>query len=121
MITSMDMYWLLMLDNVKVTSVMVAILGIMAIFGCICWLGNSFEYENLGQRIIAIIGSTIVLIIWLTAIVLATLIPNTKQMAVILVAPKVINNEQVQELPNQIMELANDWLKELRPNNEGVK
>jgi hypothetical protein len=45
-------------------------------------------------------------------------IPTTKQMAVIMVAPKVINNEQVQKLPNQVLELANEWLEELKPKGD---
>jgi hypothetical protein len=54
-------------------------------------------------------------------LIIGTFLPNTKQMAVILVAPKVINNEQVQKLPNQVLELANEWLEELKPKGSEVK
>jgi len=31
------------------------------------------------------------------------------------VVPKIVNNEKVQELPSQFIDLAADWMKELKP------
>ena len=45
----------------------------------------------------------------------ACLTPTTKEAAAIIVIPVIANNEQVQELPNKILELGNDWLEELKP------
>lgn len=47
----------------------------------------------------------ILLTITLSFSILETLIPSTKQMAAIIVVPAIVNNEKIQELPNEIMEL----------------
>lgn len=50
---------------------------------------------------------------------LAVTTPNTKQMCTIVVVPKIVNtvagNEQIQKLPENIVGLANDWIKSLSP------
>lgn len=43
------------------------------------------------------------------------LIPSTKDMAAIIVIPKIVNNKQVAELPSKIVDLATDWLDHLKP------
>jgi len=48
----------------------------------------------------------------------AILIPSTKEMCAIKAIPMIVNNEQVQELPNKVVELANEWIEELKPNKE---
>ena len=48
-------------------------------------------------------------------IILSISVPTTKQMAAIIIVPKVVNNEQVQEIPNKILDLATEWLEELKP------
>ena len=48
-------------------------------------------------------------------------LPSTKQMAAIIVVPKVISgiekNEELMSLPNDIANFASSWIKELRPKN----
>jgi len=50
------------------------------------------------------------------------LTPSTKEMAFILVAPKlydaVSKNKDLQEMPSKVVTLANEWLEELRPEKE---
>ena len=48
----------------------------------------------------------------------AMLIPSTKELCAIKAIPVIVNNEQVQELPNKVVELANEWIEELKPNKE---
>ena len=111
----MNIYWLMMLDNI-VAFCFVA--GAISFFLSIPFMAVLLDCDSQKRYYIF---PALMFLIGVCLVVVGTFTPTTKQMAVILVAPKVINNEQVQELPNQIMELANDWLKELRPNNEGVK
>jgi len=51
--------------------------------------------------------------------------PNTKEMAVIYVTPKVVNsvmaNEQIQKLPDNLLSLANAWIEEFKPDTNAVK
>jgi len=48
-----------------------------------------------------------------------SLIPTTKQMAIIYVVPKVVNNENLKELPNNVLKFVNGYLLEL--TNNGLK
>jgi TRAP-type C4-dicarboxylate transport system permease small subunit len=52
---------------------------------------------------------------------LALFIPTTKEYVVIKVVPKIVNNEQVQELPDNLMRFINNWLKENTKESEGRK
>lgn len=63
----------------------------------------------------------ILLIIGTILLILGILIPSTKQIAAIYVVPHILNNEQVQELPNEFLGLAKDWIEELKPTKEEVE
>ena len=124
MITSAQVYWLLMLDSIK---------GVVFGFGIVGAMLSGFLFTGTMIAFLATVGddynkeehkaigvwarwSFVPFFILLAILLSSALIPNTKQMATIMVAPKIINNEQVQELPSQVLELANDWLEELKPN-----
>ena len=47
-----------------------------------------------------------------------TFVPSTKQMAAILVVPKIANSEKLQTSGNKLYELAVDWIDELRPRHK---
>ena len=55
----------------------------------------------------------------------AGLIPTTKETCAIKAIPVIVNNKRVQELPNKVVELANEWIDELKPssraNRQGLK
>lgn len=63
------------------------------------------------------------MLIWLPFRLVASLLPSTKEMAIIYVVPKVINNETVSQIPSKLLHLSSEWIDELRPENikEGVK
>lgn len=42
-------------------------------------------------------------------------IPTTKEMAAIYVIPKIVNNEKLNNIGNEMLNLANEWMKELHP------
>ena len=43
---------------------------------------------------------------------LSIFLPTTKQAAAIYFVPKVLNNKQIQKMPNKLVTLANDWMDE---------
>lgn len=63
------------------------------------------------------------MLIWLPFRLIASLLPSTKEMAVIYVVPKVVNSEAVAQIPSKLLRLSSEWLDELRPENikDGVK
>lgn len=49
------------------------------------------------------------------------LTPTTREMAAIIVVPRVANSETVQQLGDGIVNLAQEWMKELAPKKKGVE
>lgn len=46
---------------------------------------------------------------------ISILVPSSRQMAAILIVPKIVNNEKLQQVPDKVTSLALEWLEELRP------
>lgn len=44
--------------------------------------------------------------------------PSDKIIAAMYLVPPVVNNEQVQEIPNNVLEFVNGWLKENTPKEK---
>jgi hypothetical protein len=117
-LTMMEMYFLLKLDNIVTFFVIIgATLTTVGIF-CLLFGPLIVDSMNLSDKPtlkqvktgIITVCSTI-----LFCFVIATFIPSTKQMAAIIVVPKIINNEKVQQLPEELLNLGIDWLEELKP------
>ena len=106
MITTTQMYWIVILDNIIVATVI--LMGIFLI-GSIAAFGYASTERN--HWWLPILSS----IALLTTLVIGAFIPSTKQMAAILVVPKIANSEKVQTVGNRLYELAVEWMDELRP------
>jgi len=108
-----ELYCVLKLDEIKllleITGVVIFIFVIMVLGGFL------FNYIDAGEKIplwhkvcsVVLIPTTIFLI--LTTV----LLPSTKQMAVIIIAPKIINNEVLNNDLKDLYKLAKDGLKDL--------
>lgn len=49
-------------------------------------------------------------IVFIISLFFTIAVPNTKQAAVVYCLPKIVNNEQVQKLPDNLLRLANRWI-----------
>jgi len=58
------------------------------------------------------------MVTFLTALAMVIFVPTTKQMAAIIVVPKIVNNEKVQNVGNKIYDLAVEWMDELHPKKK---
>lgn len=115
-ITSSTVYWITRLDYFSNATFCVGTAGML--------LGGIF----LVMSIIALLdGDKVKWLCWLLACVFITgllsttahlFIPTTKEMCAIKVLPVIANNDEVQQLPNKVVELANEWIDELKPNKE---
>ena len=107
MITPTQMYLIVMLDSIVKLSASIAgmflIASLMSFFYCV-------DREKVKWHLFA---STALLLFMM---VVTTLIPNTKQMAAIIVVPKIINSEKVQTVGNKLYDLAVEWMDELKPS-----
>ena len=116
MITESTMYWLTRLTSLK-EGVMGIGIGVMILFGIIGmigimgWVLEKSEYGKKWFRfsiLIFVLGGLITFS--------NIFIPTTKEMCTIKAIPMIVNNKQVQELPNKVVELTNEWIAELKPN-----
>jgi len=57
------------------------------------------------------------LMVWFPFRCIVSLLPSTKEMAIIYVVPKIINDESVAKIPGKLVQLSSEWLEELRPVN----
>lgn len=112
-ITPMQMYWITRLDSVgALTCGITVICFVFALFtlGCIEVSTKPAKY----------VGAPLV-ILGALSLCLNAFIPTTKEMAAILIIPKIVNNEKVQGLPDKVMGLADAWIEDLKPENRPAK
>ena len=121
MITQTQMYWLTRLDAIhelgKFFGVLVMLCGIGVVFSLLAYMLINEEDIILRARKFMLgftVGAVITL---LTTIILCCFCPTTKEMAAILVVPRVLNNEKMQTVGNKVYGLAVEWMEELRPKN----
>ena len=120
-ITPQLLYWLTRLDPLT-TLVLVALTVAIAATALYAVIGitDMAEGDSDEQKAGAVLLSKSLkrggIVIALIALVFG-LIPTTKEMAAILVIPAVANSEAVGEIGGEIVGLAGDWLKELRPES----
>jgi hypothetical protein len=114
-ITPFQMYWLVMLDSLSSvfigTGIVIAIpLAILVIVYLVYLTEDKIKIVNSKLFFLWILPFVFV--------VIGNLIPSTKQMAAILIIPKIVNNQKVQEIPNKLLTLAEEWMDELRPTKD---
>lgn len=108
MITMTQMYWIVTLDSIIAMSV---VLTILFAFGTLAAFGFAASTED--HWWLPITASLMTLV----SIASWTFTPSTKQMAAILVVPKIVNSEKLQTAGNRLYDLAVEWMDELRPKN----
>jgi hypothetical protein len=65
------------------------------------------ENFKLGEKILKKV------VVWSIIMVgVGILVPNTKEMAAIYIIPKIANSKQVSQLPENLINLVNDWAKD---------
>lgn len=105
--TTWQMYWLVKLDDIGSFCTVIAVLG-----GVLCSVGWVFrsvfdrEAPDAVKRLLRIVTGPVIL-----AMLLAVLLPSTKQLAAIILVPKLVNSEMIQHDVPQVYDLAVEWMK----------
>ena len=127
-ITSLQMYILLILDNiVKISGHSVIILLLILIPLSVFIIGNEINNEDRdkGIKLVKILG-----VAFLLSLFTYMFCPTTKQAAAIILVPKVINNEKIQDIgsntlnvADNLLKLSNEYIENLyeKNNDEGFK
>lgn len=124
--TPWEMYWLLKLDDINAGLWMVlVVLAVFSAIQAVIWgiaAGDGYSERDKAIAVAArlrALRSAIAtfLLLWPTL-----LLPDTKQMAAIIVVPKLANaineNEKLKAIPNQLVDLASQWITELAPKEK---
>ena len=119
-ITTAQMYWLTRLTPLghgvgfiifllALVALGLLLLGLMLQDPC----EVSDEGHSFGRKLIK--GSPFVAVLAVILLIANCLLPTTKEMAAILIIPRVANSEKVQTVGNHLYDLACEWMEELRP------
>jgi hypothetical protein len=118
-ITSWQIYWITRLDSI---SLLLAIATFLSVFLFILsvFALEDIEDEKVGKEVG--LFRKFLFFFSIAGAVLCSLTPTTKEMAAIILIPKLTNavtqNEELKKLPNNLLSLANDWIVELRPDKK---
>ena len=81
------------------------------------YLEHKAMFQKISRRSLYV--SIFLMTLIFTFDLVGSFVPTTKEMCAIAVIPRIANSESVQDIGQGIVDLAKDWLKELRPNREG--
>lgn len=121
MITTWEMYWFTRLDGLNSAAISLFVIGAVAMIFCIVGFSAFVldENDDMQRRIKPLL--TVSILTTVVGAVVAIFVPTTKEMAAIKVIPMIANSEQMQKLGdvgNNMLDLANAWLLELKPKKD---
>ena len=94
--TGWEIYWILKLDD------LIALFISLGIFALMAFVTSTILHENIKRHKTWVTSTLTTGIIFLT---MGTFLPSTKQMAAIIIAPPIINNEKVRQIPNKLLDI----------------
>lgn len=109
MITTTQMYWLVTMDGIVYACAVIAAILALAAFLLIP-MALDDDIPKWTPPVFALAALAFALV--------AVFVPTTRQMAAILVVPKIANSEKVQTVGNKLYDLAVEWMDELRPRGK---
>lgn len=117
------LYLLLKMDAIR--GCFIALFFMLLVF-CICsCIGTAFCCEILDKEFIEKLKKFKLSLLFIGAFLfflIGKMLPTTKQMAILIVVPKVINvvenSETLKMIPSKVLKLADEWIEELSPKME---
>lgn len=122
MITSWDIYWITRMDSLNDFFSIFGIGALVFFLGLLSWIGpmimDGIYNSDKKERYWSLYKKSM---IWGVSVgvlftFISLFIPTTKEVAAIYIIPKIVNNEQVQKMPDNAMKLLNakfdQWIDE---------
>lgn len=121
-ITPMQMYWLTRLTSLGnglafITCLFFIIAIAHLVAGCIMQ-DDTFQDCTHERGVKLIKASPLLAVMAVVLLIVNCMLPTTREMAAILIVPRIVNNEKVQTVGNHLYDLAVEWMEELRPANK---
>ena len=126
-ITPWMLYWITRLDGIQVLFGLMTVIAIVVmVFTAFCGYITLYnldyfpcqDKEKCKDMARVLFKISKLTIIFLLIGILGIFIPSTKEMAAILIIPKIANSQTAEEmgkLPLKLTDLANQWIEELKP------
>lgn len=111
----MQLYWITRLDGINNLILGVGIILVVLFLVACSALGEAHKNET--SRQVADCATLLLIGMVITAITY-TFTPTTKEMAAIMVVPRIANSEKVQEVGGKLYDLAVEWMDELKPKHK---
>lgn len=119
MITPAQIYWITRLDSIHTALCPIFIICIVVVILVFFINGVALERPAPKKQWLPFA------FIFGIALAIDAFTPTTKEMAAIILIPRVVNgvagNKALRELPANVLDLANAWLEDLKPKKEKVK
>lgn len=111
MITPMQMYWLLKLDDISgfCTVALFVSLFLLWLSMTAYWIGDEDTNEKDKKTVRILFCLAVISGIFFGCV--KTFLPSTNQMAAIYVVPAIVNNERVKNIGNKTLDISEDLLK----------
>lgn len=111
-ITPSLIYFISTIGTLKYICIVILIVLVILslIIGIVVWIESPNYYYEDNKKIPICVG--IILSIFL---LLSTLLPSSKTVCAMYIIPVIANNKTIQEIPNELLDLAKLWLVELKP------
>lgn len=126
MLTESNIYWITRLDEIKNTASGIGVIAcLLIVCGGIIFtfvqVNNDLENDFKHVRKLSWVIPGLGILLSIFCMLINTFVPTTKEMAAIIVIPKLIqtfeNNEHLQKFPAKIIALAESWMEEISPKN----
>jgi len=138
--STVQLYWIMKLDSIRSLIDGIATLGwvIGALLLCVATVASIVALSELGSyrekdddykkaKLVAKIVLPKGIVVLIIAFILQsahTFIPSTKEVAALIVVPKVVttisNSKALKQLPSRVVDLGNAWLDELSPKKNSA-
>lgn len=116
-------YWITRLEGINVLFGFMLVFSLLTagVTGVMCVMALSEGDSDEPEFKVCLKICKRAVFVFIVAIIGFIMTPTTKEAAAIVVVPKIANSETVHELGTNFVQLANEWLVELRPNKDKDK
>lgn len=111
MISAWGIYWVMQLDSINGTLTWIAVLASLALLVCAFIWSVADGDEEIGRRVWKMLKASLATLA--VTFLLGTFIPSTKTAAMMIVLPRIANNEAIQREAGDLYGIAKDALRNL--------
>lgn len=119
MISSSEIYWILMLDNIRGFLVMCAIVSVIATLGFLLFTAICVANEDPYRDVVKM--GKIAFVCFIASSLLLCFIPSTKQAAIVKTIPVIANSEAVAEMSKDAKDIYRLGVKSIKEHLGGEK